>query len=147
MEEVVVSQRHVEEIPRRDAWRVVIVVFRPGRRNLEQRRAILRGGAQAARADRGGRRRMHAAAKESGLKLLIGRKPRKINGGIGSIRPVVAMATRAWHLSGHLAAVVAPGEAEPRSVLPGLVLQVRRLVEHFVVIDRKSTRLNSSHLG
>src|SRR5580693_1143546 len=39
------------------------------------------------------------------------------------------------HGTGHQAAVIPPVEADPRSVLPGLVLDVSGLVKLFVVVD------------
>ena len=95
----------------------------------------MRRRAEAVRADRSGRCRMHAPAVESRLELLIGREAGDIHDRVGPVRPVGAIASRARHRAGHQAAVVAPVEAEPRAASSRLVLQVRGLVELLVVVD------------
>ena len=64
MEDVVVAHGEIEEAAGSDARRIVVVVFRPGSRNRDQRRAVLRRRAQRpCGADRRGRRRMDRARK------------------------------------------------------------------------------------
>ena len=53
-----------------------------------------------------------------------------------------AIAAGAGNRTGDQTAVISPVEAEPRPALPRLVLQVRGLVEMFVVVDAE--RLNST---
>src|ERR1700722_15398284 len=71
VEQVVVSHRHVEEVARRDARRVVIVVFGIWLRHLNQTGAKLRCQACPSRNGSGGRG-ADTVATEAGLKLLIG---------------------------------------------------------------------------
>ena len=71
MKNVVVADRSIEKIARCDAWRIVIVIFRTCRRNLDKVGPILRGGAKAARANRTRGSGVDTAAEKSGLELLI----------------------------------------------------------------------------
>src|SRR6202050_4585552 len=80
---------------------------------------------------------MHASTVESGLELLIRRKPGYIHDTVGTVGPVDAIASRAGRFSGHLPAIVAPVETEPGSKFPGLVLKMGGLVELLIVIDAK----------
>ncbi len=87
---------------------------------------------------------MDAVAGKSGLVLLIGAQGVSENilqqdgwvPGWDRLRAIVARVhpvTR--RVAGHQSAVVAPVEAEPWAALPGLILQVGRLVEFFVVVN------------
>jgi hypothetical protein len=58
-------------------------------------------------------------------------------------RTVSTVASSARSRAGHQAAVIPPVEADPRAVLPGLVLQVSRLIELFIVIDAERSRLRT----
>ena len=58
---------------------------------------------------------------------------RRSPGGIGG--GLRAIAAEARSLASNQAAVVSPVETEPRTALPGLVLQVGRLIEFLVVVD------------
>ena len=107
----------------------------PARRNLEQVRAVLRRRAQAVRTDRRGRAwhaRCRSTVRPGTADPASGRKrPRRNRCHSARSRNCLRRTAPA----GHQAAVVAPVEAEPRPVLPGLVLQVRGLVEVLVVVD------------
>src|ERR1039458_206031 len=94
---VVVSHREVEETPRCDTGRVMVVVLRAGRRNLYERGPVLRCRAEAGRTDRSGLSRMHAPAVESRLELLSRRQTGNVHYRVGPIRPVRAIASRARH--------------------------------------------------
>src|SRR5258708_16128894 len=61
------------------------------------------------------------------LQLLVCRKP-------GQIHRSCRVRCE-WNRTGDQSAIVPPVEPDPRSVFPGLVLQVRRLVKLFVVVD------------
>src|SRR5262249_30260959 len=75
MKQVVVSYGYVEKIPRRDTWRILVVILRSRCWNLHQRRAKLRWIAQSIRTDSHRRRRVNISAEKPCLKLLIRRQP------------------------------------------------------------------------
>src|ERR1035438_5550714 len=135
VEKVVVTYRQVEQAARRNTRRVVVVVLGSGRWDLDQAGPVLRCGAQPVGADRSDGSRVHAAAIESRLKLLIGRQVGHVHDAIRPVGTIVAIAAGARHGTRHQAAVVAPVEADPRSPLPWLVLQVSGFVEPLVVVD------------
>ena len=77
IKDVVVANAGIEQVARSDALRIVVVVFRPGRRYLDELGPKLRGQASTIRLQyrRGYRncwRRTYALTGESRLKLLIG---------------------------------------------------------------------------
>ena len=89
---------------------------------------------------------MHGAAKQSGLKLLIRTESGDIHDvrparAAGPSRPIGAIASRTRNRAGYQTAIIPPVEAEPRSALPWLILQMRRLVESFVMIDPERRKL------
>ena len=67
---------------------------------------------------------MHAAAVQTRLELLIRRQVGNVHNRIRPVRPVGAIPARARRRTGHQAAVIAPVEADPRSPLSDLILQV-----------------------
>ena len=70
VEKVVVSNGGVKQAPRVNAWRVVVIILRPGRGYFYQRRAELRR--EARKRQTYGGRGMNGSTVEPGLKLLIG---------------------------------------------------------------------------
>lgn len=75
VKEIVMAERKIEQVPRRDALRVVVVIFREWRRYFEVsrselcRRALI--DAVYERSDRSGRSWMLRSTEEPGLELLI----------------------------------------------------------------------------
>lgn len=78
MEEIIVPNGDVEQMAWRDARRVVVVVLRAWRRNLQVFRSVLGSRAGSVGTDRSGGCGAYRAAVQAGLKLLIGRQ----NGGV-----------------------------------------------------------------
>src|SRR5215469_9017935 len=133
-QQVVVSNGEIKQVSRLDARGILVVVLRPRRRNLQQ------AGAQQAGSAAGERQRecgAHASTSQSGLELLIGGEGREIDRGrrIGRERGG----------AGDQPAVVAPVEAHPGSLFPGLILQMGCLVETFVVINAERNRCAGGH--
>src|SRR5580698_6202962 len=142
-EQVVFAHRYVEQIARRNTGRILVVVFRPWRRNsyvlgtVASCRTEVRAGR---RTDRRRGSRKYAPAEKSRLELLIWRQSGHINQIKGPtaawpVRARLASEARKW--TSHKPAVVPPVEADKWPSLPRLVLQVRCLVELFVVVDAK----------
>src|SRR5579862_2703236 len=131
--QIVVAHRHIKQIPRRDARRIMVVILRAWLGNTEQRRPILRCRAEPTGTDRHRWSRMHAATEKASLELLVGRYPGNVHDRTGPQGTVVTVTARAWHRPCHQAAVVSPGKSEPRLVFPRLILQMRRLIELLVV--------------
>ena len=149
VEQVVLAQRRIEDIPRRDTLRIVVVVASAGRGNGDEAGGELRR--QAGGGQRGVWGGLDAGASEARLKLLVSReghaervdhedgglaaKHRRGEDawtvGIARGRPVTRSGTR------NQSAVIAPVEPEPRRELASwdLVLQVGGLVELLVVVD------------
>src|SRR6202161_601953 len=119
VEEVVVADGQVEQVPRSDARRILVVVFGAVGGDVDAGCATRSAGWAAQ--DRAGRRGERRAAEESDRGLLIGVE-RQRGGVVG-------------HGAGNEAAVIAPVEADPRTALERLILQVRGLVEFLVVVD------------
>ena len=74
VKEIILPERQVEQIPRRDARWIVVIILRAGRGDLHQRRAVHRPGAQICpqtRADWRGRRGDDRTAEQSRLELLV----------------------------------------------------------------------------
>ncbi len=142
VENVVVTHGDIEEISRCDTRWIVIVVLGSIRWNVHETGSDWR---VARRGQRSGRSRADAVASETGLGLLIGaervsedvlQKDSWLPVNCGRLRAVVGSSDPiARCIPGHETAVVAPIEAEPWAARPGLVLQVGRLVELFVVVD------------
>lgn len=76
VEEVVFAEGGVKQVPRRDAWRVLVVVFGSRRGNADQGRTVLRGRAGC---EARGRRCLNAVAGDACLKLLIVGEAAQIN--------------------------------------------------------------------
>src|SRR5450755_2893109 len=140
LEYVVMPDRDIEQVSRRDARRILVVVLRVRRRHLQQTRPELRYWARVRQSLR--RSRPQRSAEQPRLEFLIGaernserirhgnrRLPRRSHGGLGAVAAV------AGSLPGDLPTVIAPVESEPRSGLPGLVLQVCGQIEFLVMID------------
>src|SRR5437016_2460283 len=119
--------RDIEQMPRRNARRIVVVILRPRRRYLDKGRTILRWSA-------GGKRRRErrtlASTEQSSLQLLIPGKPGQV---YWSCRISCER-----NCTGHQSAVVPPIDANPRPTLPRLVLQVGGLVELLVVVNSEN---------
>src|SRR5690349_16838796 len=113
---------------RRDARRVVIIVFRPGSRNRHPCRSILRGGTSGKRGVQCGK---YIAAEQSGLHLLIPTQNREVDGCGG----ICGERNRTRNQS----AVIAPVEAYPRACLPRLILSMRSLVKSLVMVNAEDT--------
>src|SRR5271155_1673327 len=125
MEQVVIANRDIEEVPRRDARRIMVVVLSVRRRHLYKTGPELR--CQADRGERGCRRGVDSAAVESSLELFISRQWSTIaehfdrrlaverSRGRAVIPGVDAVTRRS---SGYLSTVVAPAEREPGAALP-----------------------------
>jgi len=69
---LIFAHGHVEQVARRDALRVVVVVALVGSRNIDEIRGELVG--RANRGQRSGRRSLHSIARESRLKLFVRRQ-------------------------------------------------------------------------
>src|ERR1041385_6847732 len=110
-----------------DTRRITVVTCRSRRGDLHKCGAEL--GPRAGIRQTDGGRCSNTVAGQSSLELLIGSEaaPRKVH--------VAASSIRDRHSARHESAVIAPVEANPRPGFPRLVLQVRRLVELFVVVD------------
>src|ERR1700728_1860226 len=145
MEQVVMAERHVEKVPRRDARRLVVVVLGVGGRHLYQRGAKRRCGAIE-----GQRRRRgctDAVASEPGFGLLVGRKRNLAH--VGSAYADVVHTTEDQRSRAIVrrelpearccpcdqSTVIPPVEADPGATLPRLILEVSGLVELLVVVD------------
>jgi len=145
MEDVVIAHREIEETSRLDAGWVFIIILRIWCRYLNESRAELQSRADtdyAARADRDARwvcgawrRRVHAVASESGLKLLVSAQWYATHvGGHERDEPVCGRCPDAARASvkrfdpkarcgtGDEAAVISPAEAQPGPFLPRLIL-------------------------
>src|SRR5580692_644273 len=68
--QVVVSKRHMEQIAGGNAWRIMVVILRTDRRNLDKTGAELRRQARGRQSRSGGC--ANAIAGKPGLELLIG---------------------------------------------------------------------------
>src|ERR1700677_2341077 len=116
---------------------MMIVVFGAWFRNVDQRRSELRR--QARIRQRRCRSRLLRAAVEARLELLIGgeriaegifHQNRWLTAERGALRAVVVRIDAVSRCSaGGQARVITPIEADPRKLLPGLVLEVRGFVE------------------
>src|ERR1039457_5528995 len=78
---------------------------------------------------------MRAPAVDSRLELPTRRQTGNVQYGIGPIGPVRAIASSARHGAGHQTVIVAPVDAEPRPLLPRLVLRLSGLVKIIVGVD------------
>src|SRR5882672_5214966 len=118
----------IEQIARRNTRRVVIVILRSRRGNIDPRGAVL---SRSAGSERCGQSRELVSAEKACLDLLVGCQARQVywRRGIGGKR----------YRSGHQAAVITPVEAKPRASLPHLVLDMRSLLELLVVVDAEHT--------
>src|SRR5579862_9254957 len=128
MKNIVVTHSEVKQISRRDAWRIVIVILRPGCRDLEQGRPILRGRANTVETNRSSNRvrrarwrGANAVAFEPSLKLLVRAQAGDIHRCIVPARSVRTVPSRARRRARHQAAVIPPVESHPRSLLPRLI--------------------------
>src|ERR1035437_10175427 len=135
VEDVVVADGGVEKVARGDTGWIVVGIIGTCGRDAEELRAVLRRRAKTGGANGSRGRGVGAAAEESGLKLLVGSQVGDVDDGARAIGSIVAIASGAGHRAGDKAAIVTPVEAEPRTLFPGLILQVGRLVEMLVVID------------
>ena len=124
VEEVVISHAGIEQVPRSDPRRIVIVILRSRRRYPKPRRPVLR---RRTRDQWSGQRREDAPAEKPGLHLLVRAEAREIHWRCG----VCCEGDSA----SHQAAVIAPIERHPRSAFPRLVLHVAGLLEVLVVVD------------
>ena len=136
MKKVIVSDGNVEQMTWSDAWRIAIIAGRSRRRYFQEIGCELRPGTGVGQADSG--RGTDSVAAEPGLKLLIGSEAaaRKVH--------VTASSGGDRYCARDQPAVIAPVEAHPRPGLPGLVSQVRGLVELFVVIDAEWEDIRSA---
>src|SRR5580698_7232153 len=159
VQQVVFSDGGVEEMARRDARRVVVVILliRSGQR--DQRRCELRYQARVWKCL--SRRGANAGAGKSGFELFVGGHERTV-GDHGNRRLTAqrrrcrAIVPRIHSVAGRgpsdLSAVIAPTEGHPGTTLPRLVLHVSRLIEFFVMIDAEgksvgaNRRAQSAHL-
>src|SRR5215469_10377281 len=161
VEQVVVTHGKVKQVPRGDALRVVIIILLPGPWYGDKRRPQTCCGAGGQRWPRGTGSSRQAIASQPSLKFLIGRQRQggeivhqghlargKGCGGLGYNPPSAIRRRRGSKARGcrrktrngprYRPAVIAPVEAQPRSVFPGLVLQVSRLVVALVVVDAEN---------
>ena len=150
VEEVVISQRDVKQISLLNSRWIVIVVFLVDSRYGNQRGTKLRSRTVVWQGRRGGR--VHTVARKSSFELLIGGK--------GNSTDVRRDQADVWHAAdehrtraivvgfhpvagrgaSHQTAVIPPIESNPRKFFLRLILQVRGLVETFVVIDAENSR-------
>ena len=146
MEEVVLAHGCVEQVSRRNARWILVVILGPRRGNGNILGTVTRRGAQIRaerRADGSCGRRQHAAAEQPCLELLIGRYSGHVDEVIGATTGwavCTRLAAETRHGTRDKAAIVAPVEAKPRPGLPRLILDVRGLVEVFIVVDAKHRR-------
>src|SRR5579862_4941921 len=131
MEEIVVANRHVEKISGLNTRWIGVVVLCSGSWYADTRRPRFCGISPATGSGAAQRR------KQAGLKHLPpgGHAKEPDRGLLVSIECQRRRKVR--YRSGHQPAVIAPVETDPRSALPWLVLQVRGLVELFVMVDAK----------
>ena len=117
----------IQQMTRGDAGRIVIVILRPRRRDLYKIRTIKRRGARGKRCREC---RTLAPTEQPSLQLLIPSEPGQVywSRGVGCER----------NCTGHQSAVIPPIEANPRSTLPRLILEVRRLIEFLVMINSEN---------
>ncbi len=124
MKQIVIPNAHIEQIAWTDARRIVIVILRSRCRYFTRVDPYCDGAQVVSGVVKRG---MHASAKKPSLHLLVGGESSEID------RRGVDLCER--NCSGHQTAVIAPIKANPRTGSPRLVLQVRGLVEAFVVVD------------
>jgi len=139
MKQIVVTGADIEQVARRDAWRIVIVIFRSGSREVDARRSVQRR--IAARQWRRERRNL-AAAEQPCLNLLV-------CGNAGQVHRNSSVRHR--HGASDQSVVIPPVEGNPWPILFRLILQVCCLLELLVVIDaecafRREVRAQPAHL-
>ena len=127
VKQIVVTGADVEQVARRDAWRIVIVIFRSGGRKADARRSKQRR--VAARQWRRQRRNL-ASAEQPCLNLLISSNTGQIHRNSSVCH---------GHGPGHQSVVVTPVEGNPRPILFRLILQMRCLLELLVVVNTECT--------
>src|SRR3989442_468145 len=122
-QQVVSAYAEIEEMTRRDTWRIVVVVRCAICRNTHSQGAAM---CVTASRDPLGRRRERVATKETNLRLLIGSE------GQGC--------SKIWDRPRNQTTVISPGErgiwGQPLPVIE-LVLQLRGLLKLLIVIDSK----------
>ena len=143
IEEIVVTDRSVEQTPLLNAGGIMVIIAGARGRNPQQRRAVLR--CQARRRQRRRWRCLEPSACQSCFELLVRGQAAKVHCrlAVQCCRRVGARAVWivgegvvAGRRSGYQAAVKAPVKADPRAAAEGkLVLDVCSLVEPFIVID------------
>src|SRR5581483_7360218 len=120
VEKIVRAYSDVEDVPRCEARRVVVVIFRPCFRDHHTRRSVVRDG--AFRIGKPIRNRGPGLSAEEADRGLLGSRQRK-------------RIFQAAYRTRHHAAIVAPGPRAPRTMLPVLVAELRGLLERLVVVD------------
>src|SRR6266536_2945477 len=123
----------VEEMTRSNARRILVIVFRTRRGDAYERGTEL--ACRAGRWQGRGWSCAHAAAEQAGLEFLVGSKPAR--------NKIYWGAVRNWNRARYQAAVIPPVEADPRSALSNLILQMCGLVKPLVVINAECT----NHVG
>ena len=141
VKEVVLANREVEQVARQDAWRVVVVIFGPGGRDLDKFRAVLCCWAKIDSqrgTERSGGSSSDTVADEPGLELLVGADNGSVYDGIAAVWSVVAISSRARHRSCNQSAVITPVESDPGAAFPGLVLKMRGLFKILIVVNAEN---------
>lgn len=124
---IVRAETQIEQMTRRDARRIRVVVFHACRRNADARRAEIRRGAAS---ERIGQSRKLIAAEQTDLLLFVSRKSQRRR----KIR----------HRARHDAAVIAPGkcgerrEFTERFELFKRILNLRRLLKRLIVVNAEN---------
>src|SRR6266436_1327170 len=135
-EEIVRAAPNIEQVTRRNARGIVIVIGGARSRYLQTGRSKV---GSTARADRTVWCCHRAAAEEANRGLLRGCQCEKV--------------VKSRHGARHQAAIVPPGKAGPGTILLPLIPNVRRLLEGLIVIDTENRRIyrrveqQASHFG
>ena len=126
MEQIIVPDGDVEEMPWRDARRIAIVILASRRWYLDECRTEAHGSALRERRREGW---SLVSTVESGLHLLV-------CGEAGQIDRRRSVCSERYAASDETT-IVTPVESQPRSSRPGLVLQMGSLIVSLVMIDAK----------
>src|SRR6516225_4199828 len=142
VEQIVVANCQIKKMVRSDAVGIAVCVVGSRSCDRNESGSVLAGGAQAIGADGCAERVTGAGctganrtAEQSGLKLLVGAQAGSIDDHVRALRSVVAVSARAGNRTSNQAGVITPVKADPRPTLPGLILDVGRLIELLIVVD------------
>jgi hypothetical protein len=142
-EQIIVPNRSVKKIPRRNPGGIVVIIPGARGRDAEQSRPIL--GSRARCRQWRSQTCLNIPARQPRFELLIGGQAAKVHRRLSIQQSRRRSARAVWIVgervvarcrAGNHSAIKPPVEADPRAAMKGqLILHVGRLVEPFVVID------------